>query len=343
MSNNTIHYRGELKHSHPLQRFTAWRVGGPAEQLYLPADKQDLSLFLSTLAPTEATTILGLGSNTLIRDGGIAGTVIVTQGKLHVIECIDECIVYAEAGVSCATLARYCARLGLTGLEFLAGIPGTVGGALAMNAGCFGSETWETVTQVETINSRGHIHLRSLADYQVAYRSVKRCFIKETKRSLAQEINPSEANLPNESDNPQDFAPSKEDFEFFTAGYFRLKPGDKETSLEKIRHLLEHRAQTQPINEFNCGSTFRNPPGDHAGRLIEAAGLKGLRLGGARVSEKHANFIINEGLASAADIELLIEQVAEAVYAQSGVRLQREVHILGDKSVVTPNITCSSQ
>ena len=295
---NTV-LRGELLLSHPLQRYTAWRVGGPAQQLYLPADKQDLSQYLSSLPSAEKTTWLGLGSNTLIRDGGIQGHVIVTQGNLKNIERVDETVVYAEAGVSCATLARYCARLGLTGIEFLAGIPGTVGGALAMNAGCFGGETWEHVKQVESIDSRGEFHRRSPCEYHVAYRSVK-CVEKEHET------------------------------EFFTAGYFQLKAGSKEQSLEKIRQLLEHRAKTQPTNEFSCGSTFRNPPGDYAGRLIEAVGLKGMRIGGAIISEKHANFIINDGTARATDIEALIEHIVSAVFAKSGIQLVREVHILGE-------------
>jgi UDP-N-acetylmuramate dehydrogenase len=287
--------RGQLDFQVPLARYTSWRIGGPAERLFIPADLADLSQFLQQLPVEENITYLGLGSNTLVRDGGIKGTVIITQGRLNQITQIDAMTIRAEAGVACAQLARFCARLGLGGLEFLAGVPGTVGGALMLNAGAHGCSTWDYVSQVEVISPQGVIQTRMPTEYQVGYRHVE---------------------LPA--------------VEWFTAGYFRLQPCPKQVSLDKIRDLLAHRAATQPTGDYSCGSVFRNPPGDYAARLIESAGLKGYRLGGACVSTKHANFIINDQQASAADVEALIEAVAENVYQTHAVRLIREVHIIGE-------------
>lgn len=285
--------RGRLQEAVSLADYSAWRVGGNAKSLYQPADIDDLAVFLQALPQTEPVYWLGLGSNTLVRDAGIKGTVIVTQGNLMCLETEGE-IIRAQAGVACPALARFAARQALEGLEFLAGIPGTVGGALAMNAGCHGGETWEYVVAVETIDRQGKRYLRTPDEYQIMYRSVV----------AARE-------------------------EWFVAGHFCLKKGDKEKSLERIRALLAHRTATQPTNEPNCGSVFRNPPGDFAARLIENCGLKGKKCGGAVVSTKHANFIINEGNASAQDIESLIEMVSETVFGVHGIRLMREVHILG--------------
>jgi UDP-N-acetylmuramate dehydrogenase len=287
--------RGKLLKDAPLANYTSWRVGGPAQTLYEPADLNDLKFFLQNLPTTEPLTWLGLGSNILVRESGIKGTVIITQGALTKIELLDETTVRAEAGVACPALARFCARQGLEGLEYLAGIPGTVGGALAMNAGCHGGETWNQVLSVETLDRLGHAHQRMPHEYAVSYRSVK-------------------------GTHP----------EWFVAGYFQLSKGNKEQSLEKIRKLLAHRAATQPTSEPNCGSVFRNPPGDYAARLIEACGLKGTRIGQACVSTKHANFIINEGSATAKDIEALIQLIGDTVKQKYNIQLQREVHILGE-------------
>lgn len=294
MSDPTL--KGTLTTAAPLADYTSWRVGGPATRLFKPVDLTDLTLFLHNLPANEKLLWLGLGSNLLVRDGGVDETVIVTQGGLKEISQIEPQLIRAEAGVSCATLARHCARLGLRGIEFLAGVPGTVGGALAMNAGCFGGETWEWVEAVETIDRFGAKRLRTKADFKVSYRHVE---------------------LPNQ--------------EWFVAGYFRLPFGDKETIFENIKKLLEHRASTQPTNEPSCGSVFRNPPGDFAGRLIEACGLKGFKQGGAMISNKHANFIVNDGTATAADIESLIEQIIQAVAAKFAISLHREVHIIGKR------------
>lgn len=286
--------RGRILSKERLAAYTSWRVGGAADFVYIPADLQDVADFLKQLPVDVPLLWLGLGSNTLIRDGGIDGAAIITQGALNGISQSDSFVVRAEAGVSCAQIARHTARLGLTGIEFLAGIPGTVGGALAMNAGCYGGETWQHVTKVETVTRTGDIKIRPAADYEVGYRHVK--------------------------------GPANE---WFVAAYFELKAGEKHRSLEDIKLLLEKRNQAQPTSWPNGGSVFRNPPGDYAARLIEQAGLKGLAIGDARVSEKHANFIINEGQAKAADIESLIWHVADVVEEHHRIRLNPEVCIIG--------------
>lgn len=288
---------GKLQKNLALADFTSWRVGGPADVIYFPAGIQDLSHFLQTIDPKEQIIYLGLGSNTLIRDGGVKGTVIITQGRLKEITQLDELIIRAEAGVACPAIARHTARLGLKGIEFLAGVPGTVGGALAMNAGCHGGETWDHVIAVETIDRKGQIHLRLPEQFEVGYRHVK-------------------------SKEVQD--------EWFLAAHFKLEHGDKESILERIRKLLDHRTATQPTNIPNCGSVFRNPPDDYAARLIQECGLKGKQIGGASVSDKHANFIVNNGNATARDIEALIELVANEVKAKHNIDLIREVRIFGN-------------
>lgn len=286
--------RGELRLDEPLARHTSWRVGGPARRLYRPADTADLAVFLRGLDPEEPMLWLGLGSNLLVSDEGFAGTVVQTQGCLSSLEASGDQGIRAECGVSCAKAARFAAKLGLTGVEFLAGIPGTIGGALAMNAGAYGGETWGRVRRVLTIDRRGEVRERSPADFRIGYRAVKG-------------------------------SPG----EWFVEAELELEPGDAAASLERIRDLLERRGQAQPIGLPSCGSVFRNPPGDHAARLIEAAGLKGLREGGAQVSEKHANFIVNTGAANARDIARLIERVQSEVERTSGVRLKSEVHRVG--------------
>lgn len=286
--------RGQLLKNESLANYTSWRTGGSADYIYIPADLEDLSHFLKQLPESIPLTWLGLGSNTLIRDGGVEGVVVITQGVLNKLTQINPQEIRAEVGVASAQLARHTARLGSAGLEFMAGIPGTVGGALAMNAGCFGGETWRFVRSVETINRRGEIKMRPITDFEVSYRHVVR---------------------------PEG--------EWFVAGYFSLMPGDKEKSLNEIRTLLERRNNTQPTGTANCGSVFRNPPGDYAGRLIEKCGLKGKNLGGARVSEKHGNFIINENNATSVDIERLINEITAIVEKETGVRLITEVCIVG--------------
>jgi UDP-N-acetylmuramate dehydrogenase len=278
----------------PLAPFTSWRIGGPARQLYEPADLDDLARFLATLPPGEPVFWLGLGSNVLVRDGGIPGTVVVTSGLLNGLAALEWGRVRVEAGVACAKVARFAARSGLVGAEFLAGIPGTLGGALAMNAGAFGGETWALVERVETLDRAGRRRERPRADYQPGYRQVR--------------------------------GPSGE---WFVAAVLRLEPGDPAAATARIRGLLRRRAETQPLGQPSCGSVFRNPAGDFAGRLIEACGLKGVCVGGACVSDKHANFIVNTGGATAAAVEALMRQVTETVERSHGVHLQPEVRVVG--------------
>lgn len=288
---------GELLLNERLADYTTWRVGGLAKSLYKPAGVIDLSLFLKQHSTDIPLLWLGLGSNSLIKDAGFNGTVILTQGCLNEITVLNDTLVRVEAGVSCAKMARFCARNNLCGGEFWAGIPGTMGGALRMNAGCSNRETWEFVVEVETMTRNGERRVRKPAEFDVAYRHV--------------------AGL---------------DDEWFVAATCRFVPGPKDQSLQLIKDLLAHRAATQPTNEYNCGSVFRNPSGDYAARLIESCGLKGMRYGGAMVSEKHANFIINhEGTASAQEIESLIQSVRKTVYEKTGTELIREIHIIGDE------------
>jgi len=291
-------WQGELLHHEMMSKHTSWRVGGPADSYYKPLDLDDLCVFLEQLAMDEPLTWLGLGSNLLVRDGGIRGTVISTSGLLNNISLLNETELYVEAGVSCAKVARFAARQNLTGVEFLAGIPGTMGGALAMNAGAFGGETWSNVKQVTTLSRTGMRMTHDRDDYQIGYRSVK---------------------------GPEG--------EWFVSAVLSLTHGDVDAGQIRIKQLLTKRAETQPTKQASCGSVFRNPEGDHAARLIETAGLKATCIGGACVSEKHANFIVNTGDARAADIEALIEKVAETVQQQHGVALQREVHIIGEAEV----------
>lgn len=287
--------RGNLLLDEPMSRHTSWRIGGPADRYYQPADIDDLAQFLQQLPIDEPVFWLGLGSNILVRDGGIRGTVIATSGVVNELESIDEFTVRAEAGVSCAKVARFCARAGLTGAEFLAGIPGTMGGALAMNAGAFGGETWDIVTSVETLDHRGQRYTRTPDEYTVSYRHVT--------------------------------GPANE---WFVSATLTLKKGDVEAGQARIKELLSRRNDTQPTQQPNAGSVFRNPENDFAARLIESCGLKGMCEGAACVSEKHANFIVNTGGANAADVEALIERIAMTVEDQQGVCLKREVHIVGE-------------
>lgn len=288
--------RGEFRYEEPLARYTSWRVGGPAERLFHPTDKDDLILFLETLSPDEPLFWLGLGSNVLVRDGGIRGTVICTRGRLKAMRLQSEHSIIVEAGVPCAHVARFCSEQGLTGAEFLAGIPGTFGGALAMNAGAFGGETWDLVKTVQTVNRQGLCHEREVKAFEISYRHVN----------------------------------GRAD-EWFLSATLVLSPGESEGGQNRIRALLAKRAQTQPIQLPSCGSVFRNPPGDHAARLIEVSGLKGYAIGGASVSEKHANFIVNNGGATAAEIEKLIRYVIKEVRKKQRIILKTEVCIVGEE------------
>jgi UDP-N-acetylmuramate dehydrogenase len=280
-----------------MSRHTSWHVGGPAEVFFNPRDRTDLAAFLRSLPADVPVHWIGLGSNVLVRDGGLAGVVIATYGALERLERVSETVIFAEAGVACARIAKQCVRWGLGPAEFLAGIPGTLGGALAMNAGAFGGETWQHVLEVQTIDRRGIEHLRAAAEFKVGYRNVN--------------------------------APAQDEGFLAARLAFEKKPGANDAD---VRALLARRKATQPIGAWSCGSVFTNPPGDHAARLIEASGLKGFRIGDAAVSQKHANFIVNYGAATAADVERLIEHVRATVERVHGVNLSPEVRILGERA-----------
>ncbi len=286
---------GDLLLNEPLSRHTSWRVGGPADRLYIPTALEDLREFLQNIKVAEPVYFIGLGSNLLVRDGGIRGTVILMHNVLTTLK-MDGDLVYAEAGVTCTKLAKFCAKEAKQGAEFFAGIPGTLGGALAMNAGCYGSETWSVVKGVITINKQGELNTRDASAFNPSYRHI---------------------DMP-EAD------------EWFIAAWLNLKNGNAQESALKIKELLAKRLVSQPLNLPSAGSTFRNPDGDYAARLIETSGLKGYIIGGAQVSEKHGNFIVNIGGANALDIELLIKHMRETVLAQHGVDLQQEVRVIGE-------------
>jgi UDP-N-acetylmuramate dehydrogenase len=283
----------------PLARYTSWRAGGPADLLYVPADRDDLASFVRQTRAHGPPAVIGLGSNLLVRDGGVRGAVVVLHNPGAALAVADG-LVYADAGVASPKLARFAAMHGCIEAEFLAGIPGTVGGALAMNAGCYGGETWRHVARVEVLLPSGTFVVRTPADYAIGYRSVMRA-----------------------DGSPPDG--------IFTGAWFRFPLGDGSAARLRIKALLQKRIASQPLGLPNAGSVFRNPPGDHAARLIEACGLKGRSRGGAQVSAKHANFIVNpKGAARAADIEALIHEVRDVVRDRTGVLLEPEVRIVGE-------------
>ncbi len=318
--------RGRIAHDAPLAKYTSWRAGGTADTLYVPADRDDLAQFVAQLPASEPLLAIGLGSNTLVRDGGVRGTVVVMHNPGAVLAVADG-LIFADAGLACPKLARFAANHGCAEAEFLAGIPGTVGGALAMNAGCYGGETWRFVARVEVLRRDGVFEVRMPEEYAIGYRSVK------WAPMLAASLAKSAAALPSEGEPLAHWdGAAALGGEIFTAAWFRFPPGDADAARDRIRELLARRILAQPLDLPNAGSVFRNPPNDHAARLIEVCGLKGHAIGGTRVSEKHANFIVNpHGYAKAADIEALITFVRDTVRAKTGVELEQEVRIVGDR------------
>ena len=288
--------RGKLECDVPMAPYTTWRAGGCADRVFWPADKSDLAAFMATLAEDEAVYYIGLGSNLLIRDGGLDGTVIMLHTSLTEWQSRGNSVLYLESGIPCAKAAKIATKQGLTGLEFFAGIPGTVGGALAMNAGAFGGETWPLVRTLTTCNRQGGITTQDADSFVYTYRHVDgldgRCIL---------------------------------------GAEFALQPIEQLGDTSQIKALLAERARKQPLGAFSCGSVFKNPPNDYAARLIEAVGMKGKRNGGAIVSPKHANFILNEDNASAADIESLMWMVQTAVLDKFGIKLDAEARIIGRK------------
>lgn len=301
-------FRDRVLRNEPMSRHTSWHVGGPADIWFSPRDVEDLSSFLRDLATEVPVTWVGLGSNLLVRDGGLEGTAIFTHWSLREVALVSsgeaQGEVSVQAGVPGPKVARYAALQNLVGAEFLAGIPGTIGGALAMNAGCYGGETWDIVERAVTIDRRGEVRTRARDEFDIGYRH---CQLHDGGH-IGTDI-------------------------WFAGAWFDLRKGDADASRATIRELLERRVASQPLSLPNAGSVFRNPPGDHAARLIESCGLKGLERGGARVSEKHANFIVNpKGRALAGDIEWLIEQVRARVLERTGVALVPEVRIVGERA-----------
>ncbi|MES2580959.1 MAG: UDP-N-acetylmuramate dehydrogenase [Pseudomonadota bacterium] len=287
--------QSQLLENEPLARYTSWRVGGRADRVFIAENLSELQVFLQSLDHAEPIVFMGLGSNLLVRDGGVRGTVVVMHQALSDLR-MDGQYIYAEAGVTCGKLARFSANNAKDGAEFMAGIPGTVGGALAMNAGCYGSETWSIVHQALTIDRAGMTHVRNVTEFIASYRHVE--------------------------------MPVRD--EWFLGAWFKLDVGDTNYSLKKIKNLLATRLASQPLNLPSAGSTFRNPQGDFAARLIEASGLKGYQIGGAQISPKHANFIVNVGECTALDIELLIKHMKDVVLEKQGVVLQQEVRVIGE-------------
>jgi len=277
-----------------MSKHTTWRLGGPADIYFRPLSIAELRSFLGELDSEIPVHWTGLGSNLLVRDGGIRGVVIAPTKVMNDVTRLSDYVIEAGAGAPCTMLARRCARWQLGPSAFFAGIPGTVGGALAMNAGAFDGETWDSIIEVDTIDRHGTIQTRQNSEFSVGYRQV---------------------------DGPAD--------EWFLAARFEFAD-QADDSVAAVRSLMRERQDKQPLGLPSCGSVFRNPPGGHAAQLIESAGLKGHRIGGAEVSQKHANFIINTGSATAADVEALIDHVRGAVEDRHGVRLELEVHIVGE-------------
>jgi UDP-N-acetylmuramate dehydrogenase len=289
-------FNGDLRFNEPMSKHTSLRVGGPAEQFFIPHSVEDLSIFLKTLDSNLPILWLGRGSNLLVRDGGLSGVVVATSKISNVIEKVGKYLVRVGASIPCTKFARQCIRWKLGPSEFFSGIPGTIGGALSMNAGAFGYETWDNVFEVHTINREGEIKTRNPKDYQVSYRNVL---------------------------GPEN--------EWFIEAKMLFDP-KFEASMEKQKDIINARKNTQPIGLPSCGSVFQNPPGDFAARLIESANLKGYRIGGAEISSKHANFVINVGSATAKDIEKLILFVRKTVLEVHNVMLKKEVRIVGSGS-----------
>jgi UDP-N-acetylmuramate dehydrogenase len=292
--------RGTLRLNEPMAKHVTWRTGGVVTRAYSPADAADLAAFLATLPAREPVCFVGLGSNLLVRDGGFRGTAVLMHNPGGALRLEGE-LIYADAGTAAPKVARFAATRGFEGSEFLAGIPGTVGGALAMNAGCYGSETWDVVAKVLMISRAGELIERRAEDFGIGYRQTEL-----RKGRLGED-------------------------EWFASAWFRFRHGDEKLARKRIKELLARRLATQPLELPNAGSVFRNPPGDHAARLIEAAGLKGREIGGARISEKHANFIVNpKGRARASDIEALIALARDTVKRRFAIDLVPEIRIVGE-------------
>ena len=291
--------RGKLLRDEPLGPFTWFRVGGPADVVFMPEDEADLAAFLTALDPGVPVTPLGVGSNVIIRDGGVEGVVVRLGRGFNQVQVLDSVSISAGAAVPDAILARKAAEGGIAGLEFFAGIPGTVGGAVVMNAGCYGSETKDVLVTATVVDRQGKVFLMSEADLHYTYR-----------HSALQEAG-----------------------HIVLSALFETEAGDPAASKAKIAEITSRREQTQPIREKTGGSTFKNPPGHSSWKLVDEAGWRGKLFqatgGGAMFSELHSNFMINPGEATAADIEGLGEAVRADVLAKTGVQLDWEIRRIG--------------
>ena len=300
---DTMGLQGELRTQEPMSRHTSWKTGGNADYYYIASDINDLAKFISKLPTSTPITWIGFGSNLLVRDGGVSGVVVSVVGLLNELKKINETEIFIGAGVSCVKAAHFSAKHGLEGIEFLAGIPGTIGGALAMNAGAYGGEIWSYIKEVETINRKGKREIFEKDKFDINYRSVS---ISEN--------------------------------EWFIACKMKLEISTRTVVSDRIKKMLSERADGQPLGKLSCGSVFRNPTNQHAAKLIELCGLKGKKVGGAVISDKHSNFIINTGNATSLDIEKLIEFIQACVYEKYDIKLIPEVRIIGESNKGESNV-----
>jgi UDP-N-acetylmuramate dehydrogenase len=285
--------RGRISRDAPLGGLTWFRVGGPAEVLFRPADADDLAQFLTCLPAEVPVTVIGVGSNLLVRDGGVPGVVIRLAGPFAGVS-VENNVVTAGAAALDLTVAMTALETGVGGLEFLSGVPGTIGGALRMNAGAFGGEMKDVTLSAEALDRAGNLHNFTVEDLHLSYRH---CGV------------------------PEDY--------IFTKAVLQGRDGDKEAIAARMAEIRAAREASQPTRTRTGGSTFANPPGARAWELIDKAGCRGLTMGGAQVSEKHCNFLINTGDATAADIENLGEEVRRRVLETSGIELRWEIRRIG--------------
>jgi UDP-N-acetylmuramate dehydrogenase len=285
--------RGRVLANQSLAELTWFRVGGPAQLLFMPDDETDLSYFLTHLPADVPVTVIGLGSNLIVRDGGVPGAVVRLGRGFNEI-AVEGTRIRAGAAVPDVKVARAAQEAGVAGLSFMRGIPGAVGGALRMNGGAYGRETKDALVEARAVDRRGRIHVLGNADMHYTYRHCGA---------------------------PEDY--------IFTTATFAGQPGDPRAIAAEMEEITASREQTQPVKSRTGGSTFKNPPGGKAWQLIDGAGCRGLKRGGAQVSEMHCNFLINLGNATAADIEALGEAVRRKVEEQSGVTLDWEIKRIG--------------
>ena len=295
LNNITQEFEDDYSYDESMVKHTSWGIGGCADLFYSPKSREDLVSFLSSIDPNLPIAWIGKGTNILVRDGGIRGVVISTKSFLKEIEKTSEYLYKVEAGVACVELALFCQKNGIGPAAFFSGIPGSIGGALTMNAGSFGKETWDLVKDVEVINKKGDISFLEKESFDIAYRTVT---------------------FP---------------FRLWFLSCSMFLSNDEQTTKDNLIELRNKRIRTQPLNEDTCGSVFKNPPGNFAGALIEGSGLKGFKIGSASISEQHANFIVNEGGATARDIENLINHTRQVVKKNYDIDLHPEVRIMGEK------------